>query len=465
MTGADDEWPAPGGRKTEPREPDGPLGHLRVEPLPGFEPQPSLPPDALPTGGKLHNLARPRARPSESAQDERAQDHMQENGEAQPPLPDRLADALGHRGARVLNARSGPRQNSASSDVYAALDLGTNNCRLLVARPSRRGFFVVDAFSRIIRLGEGVTHTGALSTQAMARTIDALQVCAAKMERNGVTRRRLVATEACRIASNGRAFLDEVRAKTHLELELLSRENEARLAVSGCASLLDNRSDMALIFDIGGGSSELIWLDLRDRELDHPGRPSLDDRMQVQERIRALTSLPVGVVTLAEQFGGQFVDEALFEAMVERVLEMLAPFEAEHRMAQMIANKSVHFLGTSGTVTTLAGIHLRLPRYERRRVDGCWLRTDDVRRVTNGLLAKTFEERVAQPCIGRDRADLVLAGCAILEGLLRLWPCARLRVADRGLREGILAQLMSEDGVYRNNRRRGGAGPASRQMG
>jgi exopolyphosphatase/guanosine-5'-triphosphate,3'-diphosphate pyrophosphatase len=337
--------------------------------------------------------------------------------------------------------------------VYGALDLGTNNCRLLLARPSRRGFRVVDAFSRIIRLGEGVSQSGQLSDAAMRRTMDALRVCAAKLARNDVVRARCVATEACRIASNGRDFLRRVEHEVGLKLEVLDRETEARLAVSGCASLIDNRADYVLVFDIGGGSSELIWLDLSGEARDG-GEDGTGRRPNVKPRIGAWTSLPVGVVTLAERFGGHNVTPTSFEDQVAYVSELVRPFEALHGFRERANGGNVHLLGTSGTVTTVAGIHLGLKRYDRARVDGCWLTTQEIQTVTYELLARSYEERVAEPCIGQERADLVLAGCAILEAILRMWPAERLRVADRGLREGILATLMSEDGVYRVGRRR-----------
>lgn len=369
--------------------------------------------------------------------------------------------------AQILAPRVNPRpvngsaefpQPHVNDDVYGALDLGTNNCRLLLAKPSRRGFRVVDAFSRIIRLGEGVSQNGRLSEAAMSRTIDALRVCESKITRNKVKRARLVATEACRVAENGPEFLERVRETLRLDIEILSREVEARLAVSGCSSLIDVNCDFVLVFDIGGGSSELIWLDLTRRR--QPWRASFADRLEAQNCIIAWTSLPVGVVTLAEQFGGRHVTPADFEAMVMSVLDRLRPFESEYDIRGKVNNRPVHLLGTSGTVTTVAGVQLGLPRYDRNRVDGCWMDVPDVQRITYDLLGRTYEERVAEPCIGRDRADLVLAGCAILEALLRQWPCERLRVADRGLREGILTTLMTEDGVYRHTRRRRNGGGA-----
>ena len=344
-------------------------------------------------------------------------------------------------------------RKDGSARAYAALDLGTNNCRLLVARPSPRGFRVIDAFSRIIRLGEGVAATRQLSQEAIERTLDALKICAAKMRRHRVERAGLIATEACRLAENAPQFLGRVRSETTLDIKVVSREAEARLAVSGCASLIDASCDLALVFDIGGGSSELIWLDLAAHK--RRSRGAYIDRLEMQECIAAWTSLPVGVVTLAEQFDGRFVEADTFEAMIDHVAALLEPFEARHNFSRRMACRSTHLLGTSGTVTTVAGVHLGLPRYDRSQVDGCWLHIDQVRDVTARLLASTYAERIAEPCIGKERADLVLAGCAILEALLRTWPCERLRVADRGLREGILATLMAEDGVYRTGARHG----------
>jgi exopolyphosphatase/guanosine-5'-triphosphate,3'-diphosphate pyrophosphatase len=363
------------------------------------------------------------------------------------------APADGSVGAAEGKSDADARARASASSIYGALDLGTNNCRLLIAKPSRRGFLVIDAFSRIIRLGEGVANSGRLSDAAMSRTIEALKICAEKMKRRAVTRSRLIATEACRIAANSAEFIERARREAGLAIEIVSQETEAKLAVSGCASLIDRNCDYTLVFDIGGGSSELIWLDLA--RLGRPWRRTLHDRIDVQACIAAWTSLPIGVVTLAERHGGREVPPERYEAMVADVMAGIAAFEEKHRFGDKIARKRAHYLGTSGTVTTISGIHLKLPVYERARVDGCWLSAPDVRKVSSDLLGMTYAERVAQPCIGQERADLVLAGCAILEALLRTWPCQRLRVADRGLREGILATLMAEDGHDRRGARQG----------
>jgi exopolyphosphatase/guanosine-5'-triphosphate,3'-diphosphate pyrophosphatase len=318
--------------------------------------------------------------------------------------------------------------------TYAALDLGTNNCRLLVARPTDDSFRVVDAFSRIIRLGEGVTGSGRLSEAAIDRALAALAVCRDKMKNKGVTRARLIATEACRAASNGEAFRARVADRLGLELEVIDRETEARLAATGCTPLIDPQAEGVVLFDIGGGSSELVRLNRSHKVQRGPPLP----------QIRGWISLPHGVVTLAERHGGLAVSRDTYEVMVGEVAAMIAPFAAEHG-AEL---HGVHLLGTSGTVTTIAGVHLNLRRYERSRVDGCWLNAQDIEAVQETLLAMSYQERVASPCIGVERADLVLAGCAILEAIRRAFPCPRLRVADRGLREGILVQMMRDDGVW-----------------
>jgi exopolyphosphatase / guanosine-5'-triphosphate,3'-diphosphate pyrophosphatase len=348
------------------------------------------------------------------------------------------------------------------SPIYGALDLGTNNCRLLVARPSRRGFFVIDAFSRIIKLGEGVSHSGVLSEQAMVRTIDALKVCSAKMARRGVTRSRLVATEACRVAKNGPQFVARVKRETGLCLEVIGQETEARLAVSGCASLIDKQSDYALIFDIGGGSSEFVWLNLKQGR--RAKRISIEDRLKVQECIEAWTSLPFGVVTLAERFGSSHAEGFQFEEMVSFVQSKLLPFSEKNGIAPKITGTGVHLLGTSGTVTTIAGVYLGLSEYHRAKVDGCWLSTNDIRSVSKRIVAMNYQQRAAEPCIGSERADLILAGCAIMEAMLRIWPAKSLRVADRGLREGILATLIAED-VIQERIQAGKNGAASTKPG
>jgi len=326
--------------------------------------------------------------------------------------------------------------------VYAALDLGTNNCRLLVAAPREYGFRVVDAFSRIVRLGEGVGVSGRLAEPAMDRAIEALKVCRAKLAARNVARARLIATEACRLAANGADFVDRVSRETGLELEVVTQETEARLAVAGCASLIDPAAQGVILFDIGGGSSELVWVDLA---ADNGGR-----RRRMTDRIRAWMSLPVGVVNASERYGGRHVTPELFETMVDDVMEMLSAFPDADALDRAVAAGGVHMLGTSGTVTTLAGVHLCLPRYDRRRVDGVWLSGSQVEELVGELVAMDYEARIANPCIGRERADLVLAGCAILEAVRRRWPCDRLRVADRGLREGVLVELMAADGVWRS---------------
>ena len=333
----------------------------------------------------------------------------------------------------------------AHSPAFAALDLGTNNCRLLVAVPGRPGQFrVIDAFSRIVRLGEGLTASGRLSQAAMDRAVEALKVCSDKLRSRSVKRSRLIATEACRSAANGAEFLARVEREAGLKLEIIDRRTEARLAVSGCGSLVERDTDGVVLFDIGGGSSEIALIDLTRQRTP-----------RLASHIVSWTSLPLGVVSLAERFGGQIVSSEVFEAMVADVRGHLEGFAGRDRLDHVSRTPRFHLLGTSGTVTTLAGIHLNLERYDRRKVDGLWMTSEEVDLMMARLLGWDFQARVANPCIGADRADLVLAGCAILQAIREVWPSERLRVADRGLREGILTELMAEDGVWRRGARFG----------
>jgi exopolyphosphatase / guanosine-5'-triphosphate,3'-diphosphate pyrophosphatase len=317
------------------------------------------------------------------------------------------------------------------NSVYAALDLGTNNCRLLIACPAGDGFRVVDSFSRIIRLGEGVSATGCISEAAIERAISALSICRDKIESRKAKRLRLIATEACRAASNAQCFRDRVAAETGIRLEVIDRETEAALAVIGCSPLLDPNGRGAILFDIGGGSTELVRIE-RDPTEAH-----------TEPRTKAWMSIPLGVVKLAEHFGGRDVTREIYQRMVDDVASHVAPFAAEHGRDL----RDMHLLGTSGTVTTLAGIHLNLPRYDRRRVDGIWMDDADITRTVDRLLGMSYQERANNNCISVDRADLVLAGCAILDAIRQAFPLPRLRVADRGLREGMLVEMMREDGA------------------
>ncbi|CAN5392250.1 Ppx/GppA phosphatase family protein [soil metagenome] len=344
--------------------------------------------------------------------------------------------------------------------AYAALDLGTNNCRLLIARPMRDGFRVVDSFSRIVRLGEGLTHTGRLDPAAMDRAYDALAACAERVVRKGLDSSRLtaVATQACRQAENGEAFIERVRLGTGLRLKIIDPAEEAQLSVQGCINLFDPRAEAILVIDVGGGSTELSWLRKRGREIETVG----------------WMSAPLGVVTLADRHpepvsGSAEASGAWYEAMVADVGTAIAAGGfADPELARIFASGRGHLVGTSGAITSLAGIHLNLRRYQRDRIDGLWMTRSDCDAATARLKALGPQGRAAEACIGPDRADLVLAGAAILEAVQRAWPCERVRVADRGLREGLLLQAMRADRKPKKRRRSHGrrqgqaqdAGPA-----
>lgn len=323
---------------------------------------------------------------------------------------------------------------------YAALDLGTNNCRLLIARPSGENFTVIDAFSRVVRLGEGLAQSGRLSNEAMERTLTALQVCADKLKRRNVLLARSVATEACRRADNGLEFIERVREETGIALDIISAREEARLAVLGCHVLLEDGLGPAMIFDIGGGSTELVLI----------------ESTGTVPRILDWQSVPWGVVSLSEICGPEGATEAQrlerYRRMRSLVTESFATFSGRITSARRTAADQgpLRLLGTSGTVTTLASLHLELPQYDRRMVDGLIVPAESMRGISSRLSAMALADRRELNCIGRERADLVVAGCAILEAILDLWPAARLGVADRGIREGILRSLIAS---HTNSRR------------
>ena len=341
-----------------------------------------------------------------------------------------------HRDSAIAsrpNGQPGPHSgHPPRRQAYAALDLGTNNCRLLIARPSGENFTVIDAFSRVVRLGEGLAASGKLSDEAMERTVAALHVCAEKLRRRNVRLARSVATEACRRASNGEAFIERVQRETGIMLDIISAQEEARLAVLGCHVLLEEGNGPAIIFDIGGGSTELVLV--------QPG--------EKVPRILDWLSVPWGVVSLTDMVDGTDESE---DARLDRYVQMrrtvgrsFAEF-AERIREHTRAPDPIRLLGTSGTVTTLASLHLELPQYDRRAVDGLIVPSLAMRDISTRLSRMSASERKRLPCIGDDRANLVIAGCAILESILDIWPAEQLGVADRGIREGILRSLIAAD--------------------
>ncbi len=323
-----------------------------------------------------------------------------------------------------------PWRREVHRHTYGAIDLGTNNCRLLIARPNDGSFTVIDAFSRIVRLGEGLSQTGRLSGEAMDRAVGALAVCADKLRRRNVSLSRSVATEACRRAANGREFAERVRGETGIALDIIEPAEEARLAVLGCHKLLEPGDGPGLIFDIGGGSTELVLVEQAD------GIP----------RIHSWWSAPWGVVSLTESEGREALEGPdrikAYKRMRERARRAFANFAA------MLPEKKegIRLLGTSGTVTTLASVHLALPSYDRRAVDGLHVPIEAMQKISGMIAGMDYEARSSLPCIGTERADLVVAGCAILEAIIEIWPATNLGIADRGIREGILRSLMARDG-------------------
>jgi len=342
------------------------------------------------------------------------------------------------------------RDRRQPGPAFAAIDLGTNNCRMLVARRAPGGFRIIDSFSRIVRLGEGLNDSGALSEAAMVRVVEALSVCAEKMEKRSVVKSRCVATQACRMADNGPELMARIKEKTGLDFDIITSEEEARLSVLGCLDLMDESYETALVVDIGGGSTELSWVDVgmwRERGgYASGGRPP----------VRTWASAPVGVVTLSERFPETPDTAAWYGEMRSFAAAMLKTPKGAKKLRKHFKDGRAHLIGTSGTITSVAGVHLDLPRYERAKVDGIWMSADDTIATCNRLSAKDFAGRSQEPVIGIERADLVLAGCAILEAVMQAWPATQLRVGDRGLREGLLMNLMRKP-KRRRGRRKGSA--------
>jgi len=346
-------------------------------------------------------------------------------------------------GQRAAHGAAGDHGASGrDASLYGALDLGTNNCRLLIAKPARDGFRVVDSFSRIVRLGEGLTRTGRLDDAAMDRAYEALVLCGERVVKRGVDSSRLiaVATQACRQAENGEAFVERVRLGTGLKLRIIDPVEEARLAVRGCLNLFDHAAEAVLVVDVGGGSTELNWLSKRGDAF----------------VLEGWMSAPVGVVTLAERHpepAGSL--DGWYEAMVADMASAIRDAPVSASLRDLFVSGRAHIVGTSGAITSLAGIHLGLKRYQRNLVDGLWMTRADCEAAADTLKRLGAAGRAAEPCIGPDRADLVLAGAAIMEAVQRAWPSERVRVADRGLREGLLLQQMREGRRPPRRRRRG----------
>lgn len=363
--------------------------------------------------------------------------------------------------AQNISTRSAKRRGGGSAqaggDLFAALDLGTNSCRMLIARPDGAHFRIVDAFAKSVRLGFDLERTGGLSRASVERTIRALQVCAGKLKKLNVRHSRLVATEACRRARNGRSFLEQVEKRTGLELELIPPEEEARLAVISCAPLVHKSADHVMVFDIGGGSTELVWIDVSDIEpkkraeavMQLSMRPDKDHRPRrgARAKIVDFISVPLGVATLHERFNDVEDEPGRFALMSWFFEEQLAKFQPYMDLNVLDGVNGFQMIGTSGTVTTIAAAHLGLKRYDRRKVDGITLTEAQIDAVISRLMGQGADGRHRDPAIGRDRAELIMSGAAILQTLLRLWPTDRLGVADRGLREGILYSMMNAKGV------------------
>jgi len=342
----------------------------------------------------------------------------------------------------------GPRQRRRRKPQYfGAIDLGTNNCRLLIARSLPDGFKVVDSYSKVVRLGAGLSSTGMLSDKSMDMAVEAIGVCAAKMKRKSVTRWRCIATQACRAAENGDAFLSRVKKETGLTFETISPRVEARLSVMGVLNIIDMSKDIALVIDIGGGSTELSWVDIRKLRADN-GSTRLH-----RPPISAWVSLPIGVVNLSEMYPEDHGDQAgWYSAMKAHILDEIKKQDRDKQFTNTFKEGRGHMVGTSGTVTSLASVLMELPYYQRDKIDGIWVDGPAILETARNLSEMSYANRQLVPCIGEDRASMITAGCAILEVVSELWPSQKIRVADRGLREGLLMGLMNKSQITHNSR-------------
>lgn len=354
--------------------------------------------------------------------------------------PPKQNDRPKNRNRNRNNNRSRHQNQKNKGHVYGVVDLGTNNCRLLVAVPHQNGFRVIDSFSRIVRLGEGLKEEKKISDLATDRTVSALKICMDKMKRRGVTRMWNVATQACREAENGDHFVQTIEEQVKIKLDIIDPKEEARLAVMGCKALLDKNYNRGIVFDIGGGSTEIIWIEYNEKRI-----PEIIDWI----------SIPLGVVNLSEEYGTEKVLPAKhYQEMKERVKEHIVPFEEKNGIRSSIDENMVQLMGTSGTVTTLTSMHLNQAVYDRNEVDGAWMKSKDLVNLCTDLSKLDYKERLALNNIGNDRAELVVAGCAIFDALIDVWPIEDCRVADRGIREGMLHHLIDEQRRINKAKRR-----------
>ena len=335
---------------------------------------------------------------------------------------------------------AGDLSESSAQENYAAIDLGTNSCRLVIATPTPSSFRIVETFSKITRLGEGIINNNELSHTAIRRTVNALKVCAGVLEEYApIAKSRFVATAACRRAKNCRYFLDLVKKETGLSIETISSQEESRLSVAGCIPLLNRNIKRALVFDIGGGSTEVSLA-----RMTNSGRTVIE----------GYVSLPYGVVTVSEAFPNREMTDLAYNTIIDRTHKILDEFEQKHHIAEAIANQEIQVLGTSGTVTVLGAVHLNLPRYNRSAVDGLALSRQDVERTISKIKRMGDDGRKKHSCIGMQKADLTMAGCAIIEGLLSFWPVSEITIADRGIREGILLDMIHADKIHKKDKKK-----------
>lgn len=320
-------------------------------------------------------------------------------------------------------------RKSEDGKILGALDLGTSNCRLLISKTEKNKLVELERFSRIVRLGEGLGLRGNLTDIAMQRTISVLKICADKFSRYNLDGQRCVATEACRRAENREELVRRAKDEAGINLEIISTEEEAELAFTSCLNLVDPDAQNVLLTDIGGGSTEIIWAELQE------GKPI----------IKKSFSAKIGVMSLSDLLDNQFFRYGTYQEIVAYTTKVFSPIK-ESLYEETSKSKKTQYICTSGTITALAALHLDLQRYNRSLIDGISISRQEIEQVKRKLLHMNQAERENLPCVGRERGDLMIPGCAILEAIYSCWNIDKFVVADRGVRDGVIASLARKYG-------------------
>ena len=295
---------------------------------------------------------------------------------------------------------------------FAAIDLGSTNCRLVIVDIIEDKYKIICSFSEILNLGRNLSFSNEFNDEIIEKTIEIFKIISQKLKYYNVLSYRCVATEACRQSINSDELVKRIHERTNIEIEIIPSKEEARLCLKSCLNHNVNLNDFNLVFDIGGGSTEIIIFDsiYSNKDFD-------------------FLSIPIGVINFSEKV-------SLFKT--EKVLGQLEKQMMFFSKKKKIHNEPISIIGSCGTVTTLCAIHLKLNYYQKSLVDNTLLEIEDLKQTCNFVKRLSSEEKEKHPCIGPQRINLLDNGILILEKILESWPVKRILVSDRGLREGII---------------------------